>query len=94
MGKPENPKCTVLRIRVKTIQLEDGRIKIIDKTDDEPCDPTKIRQLINGKRIETKKVAESTKEEDEQPENESADPEVDAILREFLGIKSTPDEVK
>ncbi|MBN2096241.1 hypothetical protein JW752_02460 [Candidatus Peregrinibacteria bacterium] len=88
MGNPEKPKCTVLRVKVKTIQIKDGRIRIVNEGDEEPCDPIKVRRLVRGKRIETKKAVESGKTADGQPENEASDPELDAILEDF--IKNMP----
>ncbi len=84
MGKPDELKCGILRIKVKTIQSEDGRIKIVNQTDDEPCDPAKVRRLIKGRRVDNEKTLKSKQDENTEPEKESADLEVDEILKKFI----------
>lgn len=84
MEKSDELKCGLLRIKVKTIQLEDGRIKIVNQADDEPCNPAKVRRLIKGKRVKTEAALEPEADEETEAEKESADPEVDEILKEFI----------
>ncbi|MBU1017708.1 hypothetical protein KKA33_01630 [Patescibacteria group bacterium] len=78
---PENP-TPLLRIGVRTVEVADGRIRI---ENDQPCDPAKVRRLIKGVRVGTKKVAAPKAEE---TENKCADPELDEILESLEAEKA------